>query len=86
MILTVAILAIAAAAGRAAQTLDVNGFPLGSYTLDAAGRCIGPSPKTKVAPQSRCAMIEPAPVRPHSTERVRCGKTSATTGKICPAR
>lgn len=73
MIAAVAALAFANAASAAA------GAP-GSYSLNAAGKCIGPAPKTTFAPAAKCA----PPAAPHCTTGNKvCGKACIPNAHVC---
>ena len=70
------ILALAAALVLFAGAATAAPAP-GSYTLNAAGKCMGPAPKTTFAKQSLCAT--PAAPAPSKV----CGKSQIAANKTC---
>jgi hypothetical protein len=77
MIAAVAALAFASVANAA-------GAP-GTYSLNAAGKCMGPAPKTTLATASKCKAPAPAPMAAATTHTAAAstGAKHCVKGKAC---
>jgi hypothetical protein len=81
MLAAAAALALTGTAYAAAGSSGTGAAPAGTYSLNAAGKCVGPAPKTTFAKQSLCAKPAAAASNhckdPKTKKFVKCGTPGA---------